>query len=248
MRPDVQRIGAACALAYAVLVWVTLGLYGSTGADKAHDAVDFLPLLDANRGAAVTSSILFAVMPVIIAVAGIGLFSLLRDGGPMAWLALFGFVGGGLSIVYRGFIWLAMTLELAPAYVGADASGKATLAAVGDTLAVFSAGATMVGAVLIAGIGVLASAILMRQLAIGPRWLVWLGVFGALVGGWLTLLTKVSDVAATISGIGNVAVFIWFAAAGIIAWRAPMPLAEASRPAPASARAQPSRDPEPAIG
>jgi hypothetical protein len=219
MRPDVQRIGATCAIVYAVLLVVTLSLYASTGADKANRAVEFLPLLDANQGAAETVSILFAVMPVIIAVAGIGFFSLLRDGGPMAWLALFGFVGGGLSIVYRGFVWLAMTLELAPAYIHADAAGQATLAAVGDTLRVFSAGATMVGAVLIAGIGVLASAIVMRQMSIGPRWLVWLGVFGAFVGGWLTLLTKASDVAATVSGVGNVTVFVWFVAVGIIAWR-----------------------------
>jgi hypothetical protein len=226
MRLDVQRIGAACAIAYAVLIFATLALYTSSGVATANGAAEFLPLLDAKPTIAATVSILFIVMPLLIAVAGIGLFRMLQDGGPIAWLALFGFVGGGLSIIYRGFIWLAMTLELAPAYVHADAAGQAPLATVGDTLQVFSAGATMVGAVLVAGIGILASSVVMYRMRLGPRWLAWLGVFAAFIGGWLTLLTKVSDVAANVSGIGNLVAFLWFAAVGVIAWRRAVPAAQ----------------------
>jgi hypothetical protein len=242
MRLDLQRLGAVCAVLYAVLVVVTLGAFASTGVANADGGSEFLPLLDANRTLGAAISIMFVVMPLLLLVAGMGLFLLVSRGEPMAWLGAVGFVGGGLLIMYRGFVWLAMTLELAPAYVHADATEQASLAAVGDTLKAFSSGATLFGAVLIAGIGMLIYSVLMYRQGIGPRWLAWLGIFAALVGGWLTLLTKSSDVAAAISGIGNVAAFLWIGAVGLMAWRSPAPLA------PASDRAQPRRDPQAAIG
>jgi hypothetical protein len=243
MRLDLQRLGAVCAVLYAPLVVVSIAAIGGTGQLSANGAVEFLPILDANKSLAAAASILFIVMPLLLAVAGMALFLMLDRRESIAWLVVFGFVGGGLSILYRGFIWLAMTLELAPAYVHADASQQTSLAAVGNTLQVFSFGADMVGAVLVAGIGVLICSVLMLRQGIGPRWLGWLGIAAALVGGWLTLLTKNSEVAAAISGIGDLAWVLWIAAAGVIAWRtAPPPVAQAPD------RAQPQHNPQAAIG
>lgn len=219
-RFDPQKIGGACAIVYAALVTTSMVLLAHSGIDDAAGAANFLPLLAAHHDLAASLSILFVIMPLLLAVAGIGIFRMVR-GKPLAWLALFGFVAGGLSIVYRGFIWLAMTLELAPAYVRAGSTERITLGAVGDTLRVFSSGATMVGAGLVGGLGVLIFSLLIRQEKIGPRWLVWLGIFSSLIGGFLTLLTPMSHIVASISTIGDLGFFAWIAAVGAIAWRTP---------------------------
>lgn len=235
IRLDVQRFGSACAIAYAVLVLIAAGIAVGSGVAGANGAAQFLPILDADRTVAVAASALFVILPLLVAIAGIGLYAMLNRGEAIAWLALFGFVGGGISILYRGFTWMAMTLQLAPAYVHADATGKSFLAAVGDTLQVFAMGADMVGGVLVGGIGVLIVSALMHRQGIGPRWLAWLGILAALVGGWLTLLTPLSPALASISAVGDLAVFVWFLGVGIVAWRRPAPRAEPSgarRPAP----------------
>lgn len=216
---DLQRIAGACAVLYSLLVVLSVTLLLGSEFAKAHGAAQFLPALAREKQLAAGLSILFVIMPLLLAVAGMGLFQMLRHAGSITWLALFGFVGGGLAIVYRGFTYLAMTLELAPAYVSADAAEKSTLAAVGDTLQVFALGADMVGAVLIGGIGTLICALVMLQKRIGPRWLAWLGIAVAFVGGWLTLLTRTSETARHISFIGNVGFFFWMAGAGILTWR-----------------------------
>ncbi len=223
MRFDLQRLGGLCAILYAALVVVALGILSGTGFSNAKTADEFLPILAGNKGAAALASALFVIMPLLLAVAGMAFFRMVRGGDSMAWVALFGFVGGGLVIVYRGFTWMAMTLQLAPAYAHAAAAQKAALAAMADTLRVFSMGADMTGGVLIGGVGVLIYSVLMRRQGLGPRWLTWLGMFAAFVGGWLTLLTGVSPTAATVSSVGNLGFFVWVAAVGIIAWRTPPP-------------------------
>lgn len=220
-RIDLQSIGGACALVYSVLVIVSFVLVLGSGVPQAQGAAQFLPILAREKDVGVGVSTLFIIMPLLVAVAGLGFFQMLRRAGSITWLALFCFVGGGLAIIYRGFTWLAMTLELAPAYVKADAAGKETLAAVGNTLHVFALGADMVGAVLIGGLGALIFSIVMLRQGIGPRWLAWLGIAAAFVGGWLTLLNRVSVTAGQIGNIGDVGFFVWMAGVGILTWRRP---------------------------
>ncbi len=218
-RLDLQRVAGACAVLYTVLIVVFSILFLGTEAADAEGAAEFLPVLEEDRELAAVTSGLLVVMPLLIAVAGIGFFHMLQDAGSLTWIALFGFVGGGLAILYRGFAWMAMTLELAPAYVAASAAEKASLAAVGDTLEVFALGADMVGAVLVGGIGVPIFAIAMLQKKIGPRWLAWVGIFSAVVGGWLTLLSRLSEAIEIVTFIGALGFFVWMAGVGIIAWR-----------------------------
>lgn len=247
IRLDLQRIGAACAIAYALLLVAALAGLTSIGFAAANGADEFLPVLAAHQTVAGAVSIMFIIMPLLEVAVGMGFFRMLYRGESIAWLVLFGFVGGGLSLVCRGFTWLAMTLQLAPAYVQADAAGKSSLAAVGDTLRAFAMSADMVGAVLVGGIGVLLVSVLMHRYGVGPRWLAWLGIFAALAGGWLELLTEVSDVAAAINAVGSLGYIVWMVIAGLVAWRTPASVAEKSDHG-SSQRRQPEPNLEAAVG
>ena len=230
-RIELQKIAGACAILYTILIVAFSIIFLGTEVAEADRAAEFLPLLEEDRELGAIAAALLVIMPLLIAVAGIGFFQMLKHAGSLTWIALFGFVGGGLVIMYRGFTWMAMTLELAPAYVEASEVQKVPLAAIGDTLGVFALGADMVGAVLIGGIGVPIFAVAMLKKNIGPRWVAWLGIFGALVGGWLTLLTRMSEATEFISFIGAIAFFMWMVAAGAIAWRTPAPANSQTQPA-----------------
>ena len=220
---NVQRVGGAAAILYSPVVMVFFILFiAGTELLDAETASEFLPLLAEDKGVIVAGSVLLTVAPLLVAVAGMGIFHMLRGAGSLMWIALFGFVGGGLAILYRPFVWIAMALELAPAYVEADPEAKSTLAAVGDTFETFALGADMVGAVLVAGIGVLLFSIAILQTGVVARWVGWLGIVIAFFDGWLTLLIPVSEVFEVITFVLFPGFWIWMIAVGVTALRTPI--------------------------
>ena len=96
-------------------------LLGSADLFEAQGADEILPLLDEHQAAAATAAWILVVAPLLVAVAGLAIFRALRDAGTLMWVAVLAFSGGTLLIIYRGLVFVAMTEELAPAYV--DATG-----------------------------------------------------------------------------------------------------------------------------
>lgn len=137
---------------------------------------------------------------------------------------LLAFSGGGLLIVYRGSIFVAMVYKLAPAYVGASAGSQSSLAIVGDTPLMFDLVADFIGAALVAGIGLPILCIAILRTALAPRWVAWLGLFAAIAGGWITLLRPVSEVFEIIELVGGLSFFVWMVVMGVVLWRAPEPV------------------------
>ena len=191
----------------------------------AEDAAELLPIMEEDQAIAGTVSWLFVLAPILVAVAGLGFFHALRQAGPLMWIALVTFGGGGFLIVYRGSIFVAMTYELAPAYVAASGGTESTLAIVGDTLLMFAYTADFIGAALIAGIGLPLFCFAILRTKIASKWVAWLGFLGAVVGGWLTFLIPVSEVFEGISIIGGLAFLVWMIVMGVVLWRTPEPSA-----------------------
>ncbi|MCH9009337.1 MAG: hypothetical protein IIC21_01770 [Chloroflexi bacterium] len=52
----------------------------------------------------------------------------------------------------------------------------------------------------------------------------WLGLFAAILGGWITFLRPVSDVFEIIELVGDLGLFIWMVVMGVVLWRAPEPV------------------------
>ena len=224
-RVSLLKVGGICAILYSIVLVVFFILGAANGLLEPLDAAEVLPLLEENQAVAATGGWILVFAPMLIAVAGLGFFQALRQAGPLMWVALVAFSGGGFLIVYRGFIWLAMTYELAPAYVAAAEGTKSTLAIVGNTLISFASMGDSVGAVLIPGIGVLLFSLAILRTTVAPKWLAWPGFLAALAGGWFTFLGPVApaEVFEIISLIGLVAWIVWMVAMGITLLRASEP-------------------------
>ena len=108
-RVSLLKVGAVCAILYIIVIVVALILGSAIGALDAEDAAELLPIMEEDQAVAGTVSWLFVLAPILIAVAGLGFFHALRQAGPSMWIALLAFSGGGLLIVYRGSIFVAMT-------------------------------------------------------------------------------------------------------------------------------------------
>jgi hypothetical protein len=221
-RVTLAKLGGACAVLYTIVV-VAFFFLATVGTDvlEAENAAEFLPILEEDQAVAATALWLLVAAPLLIAFAGLGMSHSLRHAGPLIWVAGLAFIGGGLSVLYRSFVWLAMTYELAPAYAAADETTRSTLAVLGDTLDSFAVGADMVGAVLIPGIGVPLFSLAILRTGFAQRWIAWLGFPVAILGGWLTLLVPLSELIELITFIGFAGFWVWMVAAGVTLWRAP---------------------------
>ena len=218
------KVSGICAILYTIVIVVALILGSAIGALDAEDAAELLPIMEEDQGVAGTVSWGFVLAPILIAVAGLGFFHALRQAGSLMWIALLTFSGGGLLIVYRGSLFVAMAYELAPAYVAADAGTQSTLAILGDTLLMFAETADYIGAALVAGIGLPLFCFAILHTKIAPKWVAWLGFFAAVTGGWVTFLSPVSEVFEFIELIGGIGFFVWIVTMGIVLWRAPEPV------------------------
>jgi hypothetical protein len=219
-RVNLQRAGGACAVFYGIGAAAFFALLvGVTGLAETDDAAAVLPMLAEHQASAATAAWLLAILPLLLAVSGVSFFH--AQAGSLLWVALLAFVGGSFLIIYRGFVWLALTYELAPAYVDAGEAARTTLAIVGDTLERFAFGADLVGGVLIAGIGVPLFSIAVLRTALSSRWIAWLGFVVAVLGGWLTILGPVAEAFETLTFLGFAGFWVWMAAMGVAVWRAP---------------------------
>jgi hypothetical protein len=64
---------------------------------------------------------------------------------------------------------------------------------------------------------------------LAPRWVAWLGFFVAVVGGWMTVLSVVSDVFELIGSFGFIGLWVWMVAMAVAVLRAPDTEMESSR-------------------
>ena len=58
---------------------------------------------------------------------------------------------------------------------------------------------------------------------VAPKWVAWLGIFAALLGGWIPLLRPVAEVFEIFELIGGLGWFVWMVVMGVVLWRAPEP-------------------------
>ena len=126
-RMSLLKVSGACAILYTIVIIVALILASAIDVLDAEGAAELLPIMEEDQTLVAIVAWLFVLAPILVAVAGLGFFHALRQAGPLMWIALVTFSGGGLLIVYRGSVFVAMTYELAPAYVAASEGTRARL-------------------------------------------------------------------------------------------------------------------------
>ena len=210
------KVSGVCAILTAATLLVGLILLlGPVDYPDTDDIGTILLALDNDRVAYLTAR-WFILFGLVLAMASsLGFYYVLREAGGLLSIAIIGFITGTVFVMIQSFIELAIAYELVPAYVDATAATRPALEVMGNTLHVTGVLSVVVGNVLSFGIGVALFALATLRTSAIPKWLGWLGLLVAVLGGWLGLLAPVSGAFQIVSTIGSVAFSAWMVLMGI---------------------------------
>ena len=204
-------------------------IIAATDVLDADGAAEILTAAHKDSRAAAGALWLFALAPLLAVMAFLGLYKALQKQGNLIKVATVFFILGiplGLS---RVFLDLGLVYALAPGYAisAANSDTSASLMVVADTMDVIGLLADLVANVLMIGIGVLLFSVAIIRSSVIHKWIGWLGIVVALVGGWLPLLGPASDPIEVIGSIGFFFFMAWMVAMGINLLRLKEPAATA---------------------
>jgi hypothetical protein len=187
---------------------------GKDGRDWLADAQDAGDLFVAGASVTVFAG-LFALL------AFVGFYDALRHAGPLMIIAPVAGVAGIVLVTISHATPIAIALELAPRYVEANQTTRASLGVTADTFAQFCLLMNYFGDILVWGVTTPLFAIAVLKTSAAPRWIGWVGIVSAVFAGWLGLLSPLSSIVEGISFIGFLAFFIFMASLGVALLRRP---------------------------
>ena len=217
------RVGGVCAILVvasfiaAIVVQFVIGDLGP--GDLARNPGQSLLDVDRDRTAFVTFEwffLLAAVLLIPVALVYQQGHSSTRASIRRSVAALF---TGAVLLIAASVTLIGVAYELAPDYVEASESTRPALAAMASTLGITALIEIRLGYLLSLGIGVGLFAIASLGTSVVPRWIGWLGLMAALLGGLLRALAPVSDVFGNIGFLGFLAFLVWIMAMGVVMLR-----------------------------
>ena len=171
--------------------------------------------MNQDRTAFLTFQWLFLLASVLLIPAALGFYRALYQAGTTLWIAVAALFTGALLLMAASMTLIGIAYELVPAYVAAGESTRSALAAMASTLAVTALVAIRTGYSLSLGIGVGLFAMASLRMSVLPRWIGWLGLAAALLGGLLRALAPVSEVFGNIGFLGFLAFLVWMVVMGV---------------------------------
>jgi hypothetical protein len=215
-----STIGGVCAI-LTTASFVTGGvLLGSSGGpdlipQTGADGLEWIADVD-SAGDGFFAGAWFIILTTLVGiVALVGFYDALKEAGAVMILAPIVGVVGLTVVTISHLVPIALGYELVPAYVAADETTKASLAATFDTLASLSQILNYTGNFLGWGVAIPLYALAILKTSAVPRWIGWLGLVVALLAGWLNLFAPASSVIEGISFVGFVAFFVFMLSMGI---------------------------------
>ena len=213
------KVGGVCAILAVVTFIAAMVVQFVTGdigpGDLARNPRQSLLDVDQDRTAFLTFQWLFLLASVLLIPAALGFYRALYQAGATLWIAVAAVFTGALLLTAASMTLIGIGYELVPAYVEASESTKPALAAMASTLAITALVAIRTGYLLSLGIGVGLFAIASLRMSVLPRWIGWLGLAAALLGGLLRALDPVSDVFGNIGFLGFLAFLVWMLVMGV---------------------------------
>jgi hypothetical protein len=215
-----STVGAVCAilttvtfLAGGVCLGTSAGhdLIPPTGAD----GLEWIADVDDANDLFFVGAWLIILTTLVGSVALVGLWDVLQEAGRVLILAPILGVAGLVMVTISHLIPIALAYEFVPGYVAADEATRVSLAVTFDTFANLALILNYTGNGLGFGVALPLFAVAIMTTRALPRWIGWLGLFAAVVGGWLGLLGAASDVIEGISAFGFIAFFVFMVSAGI---------------------------------
>ena len=192
-------------------------IFAATDIMDAEGAANILPAANDDKTAIAAALWLFILAPFLALMGILGLNQALRDQGNLVRVAALFFVLGLPLGLFRAFLDLGTVYELAPAYAAtaANSNTSASLIIVADTMDTIGVLADLVANVLILGIGILLFSVAIIRTSVIPKWIGWLGVPAAILGGWLSLLGPAFSVIEDIAFVGFLIFLVWIICVGV---------------------------------
>ena len=215
---SLMKVAGVCAILSGVVSAAAfIILIVATDFVDADGAAEFLTAAHNSNRAVAGALWLFVLGPLLAVMAVLGLYQAVRGQEGLVRVAAVFFLLGIPLVISRVFLDLGVVYELAPAYVisAANSPTSSSLLVVADTIKAIGILASLVGNVLFLGIGVLLFSVAVIRTSVVPRWIGWLGVLAALVGGWLPLLGPAFSVIEFIGLIGFFLSIGWMISIGV---------------------------------
>jgi hypothetical protein len=233
-RLDLRAIGGVCAV-MGVVIFILGGVVGAAtgGPDTViPETGDGLrtwvrDVVDDRTGFAIGTGMV-VLAGILLAVALIGFYDVLRYAGPAMILAPVLGIFGVVLVTISHSLPIVMAEQFAPDFAGAGPTARTTLQTTGDLMAGTALATNYVGDLMIWAVAVPLFGLAAVRTRAVSRWIGWLGVLVGVVGGWIGAFGIVSTTVEDITAIGFLGFFVWMLAMGVALLRGPhVPAAEA---------------------
>ena len=216
---SLSKVSGVCAILTGILHVAAFGIIsvGSPDLLDSNKASEFLPIVEEDKEVVATALWLFVLAPFLGIVAGLGIYKVLSDQGNLMQVAVVLLVVGLIFVTGRGLIDLATIYELSPGYADAavGSATRATLEVMTDTLQTLGIVTDLIGGALALGIGVLFFSLAVLRTSFAPKWIGYLGLVSALLGGWISLLGPAATIFEIIGFVGLIGFAVWMIAMGV---------------------------------
>ena len=212
------KVCGVCAIVGGITaVAAIIILIAATDIIDAEGVADKLTAANNDKAAVAASLWLFVLGPFLGLMGVLGLYQATRDRGNLIREEALFFVLGIPLALSRVFLDLGVVYELAPAYATAAANSatSASILVLADTIDTIGVLADLVSNVLILGIALLLFSIAIIRTSVMPKWIGWLGVVSAIMGGWLSLLGPAFSVFEIVTLIGFLLFMVWIISVGV---------------------------------
>jgi hypothetical protein len=226
-RLDLRAIGGVCAV-LGVVIFILGGVVGfATGGPDTviPETGDGLrtwvgDVVDDRTGFAIGTGMV-VLAGILLAVALIGFYDVLRDAGPAMILAPVLGICGFVLVTISHSLPIVMAEEFAPDFAGGGPVARTTLQTTGDVTAGTALATNYVGDLMIWAVAVPLFGLAAVRTRAVPRWIGWLGVGVGLDGGWIGAFGIVSTTVEDVTAIGFLGFFVWMLAMGVALLRRP---------------------------
>jgi uncharacterized protein DUF4386 len=236
MNVSLAKAGAVCAVLTVAGFVVGIALMAASGVqvlipETGQEGLDWIADVNDAGNLFVAGAAIVTFAGLFGLVAFLGFYDALRAAGPLMIVAPVAGAAGMVLVTISHATPIALALQLAPEYQGANAVQQASLAVTADTLAQFCLLMNYFGDALIWGVTTPLFALAVLRTGAAPRWIGWVGLVAAFFAGWLGLLSPVSSLVEGISTIGFLAFFLFVASLGVALLRRPAPAESVEAPA-----------------
>jgi hypothetical protein len=220
VNPNLAKVGGWCALLLVACFAAGIAMMASSGVqvlipETGDDGLTWLADADHGGNLFVAGAVSVVFGGLLAIGAFLGLHHALKSAGSLVLVATVAGIAGMVLVTVSHATPIALAKHLAPAYLSATGSERASLAATQDTWASFCLLMNYFGDALAWGVTTPIYAVAALRLKVAPRAIGWIGLVSAVFAGWIGLFSPLSGAIDAITTIGFFAFFIFVAGLGV---------------------------------